>query len=273
MRKLLQTLQTVTGMGVAVFDTHFRCVHFTLRGISFCREVHRSERCHALCKQSDQTALERVRDTKQPYINRCPFGLFEAVYPILEQERLLGYLLISPALCKDQDVRIHCVEEVLLHNPEANPEMLLSTVEEIPIYTKEELDAICHTVSLFAEHIASNHLIAGTERPLGELIKQYVRKNLGSKITLSDMSQNLHCSTVTLTETFRREYGITIMKYVLQKRMKLAQGMLADPNCPMTVTEIADRCGFPDVEYFSKKFKETHGVPPTVWRSNAQKAN
>jgi AraC-like DNA-binding protein len=56
------------------------------------------------------------------------------------------------------------------------------------------------------------------------------------------------------------------MQYVLKKRMQQAQGMLSDPNCPLTVTEIADRCGFPDVEYFSKRFKETHGVPPTVWR-------
>ena len=149
--------------------------------------------------------------------------------------------------------------------------MLRSAVEDIPVYTQEQLDAICHTVSLFTEHIVTNHLIAGTERPLGELIKQYVRKNLSGKITLSAMSQDLHCSTVTLTETFRREYGITIMKYVLKKRMTLAEGMLADPNCPLTVTEIADRCGFPDVEYFSKKFKETHGVPPTVWRANSQK--
>lgn len=270
MKKLLHTLQTVTGMGVAVFDTHFRCVHFTSRGISFCREVHRSERCHSLCKQSDQAALERVRNTKRPYINRCPFGLFEAVYPILEQERLLGYLLISPALCKGKDPQSYCVEQVLRRHPETSHEALLSAVQEIPVYTEEELDAICHTVSLFTEHIGSNHLISGTELPLGELIKQYVKKNLGSKITLSAMSQDLHCSTVTLTETFRREYGVTIMKYVLQKRMKLAEGMLADPNSPLTVTEVADRCGFPDVEYFSKKFKETHGIPPTVWRARPQ---
>ncbi len=271
LKQLLHTLQSVTGMGVAVFDTHFRCVHFTSNGIPFCREIHRSEQCHALCKQSDQAALEYVRDTKQPYINRCPFGLFEAVYPILEQEKLLGYILISPALPKKAHAEEECMELVYEKAPMLNPDILRQSLSELPHYSSEKLDAICHTVSIFAEHIVANHLIAGTERPLGEIIKQYVRKNLGGKITLSVMSQDLHCSTVTLTETFRREYGLTIMQYVLKKRMQQAQGMLSDPNCPLTVTEIADRCGFPDVEYFSKRFKESHGVPPTVWRRTRAK--
>jgi AraC-like DNA-binding protein len=56
------------------------------------------------------------------------------------------------------------------------------------------------------------------------------------------------------------------MQYVLKKRMQMAEGILSDPNASFTVTEIADRCGFPDVEYFSKKFKETHGISPSLWR-------
>ena len=46
------------------------------------------------------------------------------------------------------------------------------------------------------------------------------------RITLTDMSWNLHCSTVTLTEHFKKEFGITIMQYVAQKRMEMAEEML-----------------------------------------------
>ena len=270
MKKMLHTLQRLTGMGVAVFDAQYRCIYFTTQGTSFCRLIHRSGSCQELCKQSDVDALNQVKSTRKPCIYSCPFGFFEAVYPIMEQEKLHGYLQISPALTDASISQKQIIQYALESAPDLNADALCSALREIRHYTDEELEAVCHAASIFAEHIASNHLFSTTEHHLGELIKQYVRKNISNKITLSDMSQNLHCSTVTLTETFRREYGLTIMQYVLKKRMQMAEGMLSTPNSSFTITEVADRCGFPDVEYFSKKFKETHGVPPSLWRQEHQ---
>ena len=270
MKKLLQTLQSITGMGFAVYDTQFRCVAFTVTEpameSAFCSVLHRSEHCLALCQQSDTAALEYVQQHKKPYVYQCPFGLREAVFPIMEQEKLHGYLLISHALPADSPSEIDPVAAAQKEAPTLSADALRTGMQKLRRYTEEEFDAIYHTVSIFAEHIASNHMLSSSAHPLGELIKQYVRKNLGNKITLSGMSRNLHCSTVTLTETFRREYGITIMQYVLQKRMKMAEGLLSDPNATLSITEIADRCGFLDMEYFSKRFKETHGISPSAWR-------
>lgn len=276
MKKLLQTLQSLTGMGFVIYDAQFRCVAFTVAEpateSAFCSVLHRSQHCLARCQQSDTAALEYVRDHKTPYLYQCPFGLLEAVFPIMEQEKLHGYLQISHALPNDPQDATDPVATALQVAPTLSADALCAGRDKLRRYTPEELEAIYHTVSIFAEHIASNHMLSASGHPLGELIKQYVRKNLGNKITLTGMSRNLHCSTVTLTETFRREYGITIMQYVLKKRMKMAEGLLADPNTALSVTEIADRCGFPDMEYFSKRFKETHNVSPTAWRRmHAQK--
>lgn len=145
---------------------------------------------------------------------------------------MIGYIIVDPAFRKETDT--------------------------------EELDGFCRTLSIFVEYIESNHLLSGNQRTLGQLIKQYIRKNLGNKIPLKSMSQNLHCSTVTLTESFRKEYNMTIMRYVLEQRMKMAEQLLL--SNAVTVTKIAERSGFPDVEYFSKCFKETHGMPPSAWR-------
>ena len=114
------------------------------------------------------------------------------------------------------------------------------------------------------EHIEASRLLLPDRQTPGQLVRAYVGKNLGEKITLSKMSKNLHCSTVTLTEAFRREFGMTIMEYVLSERMKLARRLLLTSA---SVTEIAASCGYPDVEYFSKCFKrENAGLSPTQWR-------
>ena len=129
------------------------------------------------------------------------------------------------------------------------------------------MEAAENFLSLLASHLSANRLVSSSRQTLGYLIKQYVRKNLKKKITLSDISQRLHCSTVTLTENFRREFDMTIMQYVQEERMKLARELLS--NTSLSITDIADRCGFPDVEYFSRCFKKKEGVSPSEWRKDA----
>ena len=262
--EVLRTFHTISGMTVGIYDTQFRCTHSVLETVAFCNLIQKSKPCMTTCIHSDKTALRHVNETGEPYIYSCPFGLFEAIYPIREQDVIIGYLIVGPAFLKGENTEDRPIEQALLLDPTLNAETLKVGIREIHRYTKEELDGFCRTLSIFAEYIESNHLLSGDRRSLGQLIKQYVRKNLGNKINLKSMSQNLHCSTVTLTESFRKEYGITIMQYVLEQRMKMAERLLLANT--VTVTEIAERCGFPDVEYFSKCFKETHGAPPTVWR-------
>ena len=119
-----------------------------------------------------------------------------------------------------------------------------------------------------AEYIEKNDLLADHNKTLGELIKLYVKKNLHSKITLTDMSWNLHCSTVTLTEHFKKEFGITIMQYVTQQRMEQARELLLHSHA--SIGEIASSCGFSDVEYFSRTFKSIYGMSPNRWRKTQE---
>ena len=258
----LKTFHTISGMTVAVYDAQFRCTHSISEPIAFCSLLHKSADCFAACVQSDDNALRHVKDTGVPYVYRCPFGLFEAIYPIREQETIIGYLIVGPAVCKSESDTT--VSAASVGTPHADEALLQAAVAELPHYEESMLSAICNTLSMLVDYIENHRLLSEDQLTLGRLIKQYVKKNLTSKITLQKIAEHLHCSTVTLTETFRKEYGITIMQYVLAQRMKRAELLLRDPT--VTVTDAAEHCGFPDVEYFSKCFKEIHGIPPSVWR-------
>jgi AraC-like DNA-binding protein len=148
--------------------------------------------------------------------------------------------------------------------PEVSEDSLIEGSDGLVRINKEELSAIDRYLSLLAEHIGSHHMLRSDRQTLGHLIQQYVKKNLSHKITLTDISRRLHCSTVTLTESFRREFGGTIMQYVLEERMKLARQLLSSTD--QSIGIIADRCGFPDVEYFSRCFKQKEGISPSEWR-------
>jgi AraC-like DNA-binding protein len=47
-------------------------------------------------------------------------------------------------------------------------------------------------------------------------------------------------------------------------RLQHAMGMLGDTGT--TVAEVADRCGFNDVTYFCRVFKQQLGVTPSQFR-------
>ena len=265
MEQVLGSFSRLTHINVAAYDAQFRCIYTMINDVGFCSALHRSRACLARCVQSDTVALRQAKKTGEPYLYTCPFGLSELVFPVRGEGGIIGYLIVGPTVSvstapSDRELcRLACLESARLKE-----DALLLAVGELAHYTDAQLEALSVLTAIVKEHIEGNRLLLPDHQTLGQLVRVYVRKNLSEKITLSKMSKNLHCSTVTLTQAFRREFGMTIMEYVLAERMKLARRLLMTTA---SITEIAHSCGYPDVEYFSKCFKRENGeLSPTQWR-------
>ncbi len=85
--------------------------------------------------------------------------------------------------------------------------------------------------------------------------------------TLADL-QGLNASY--LSALFRRETGETITEHVTRKRMQLAMHLLKSTR--LQIQTIAQHCGIPDVNYFSKSFKKFTGKTPKEYRKQASPA-
>ena len=62
---------------------------------------------------------------------------------------------------------------------------------------------------------------------------------------------------------------MTITEYILQKRMKKAAQILSNDG-DVSIKEISETCGFSDIEYFSRSFKQYYGVSPSTYRKQKQ---
>ena len=69
---------------------------------------------------------------------------------------------------------------------------------------------------------------------------------------------------VHFNDLFKSNFDTTPNRYLTARRIEHAKTML-ETKC-LTVTEVADLCGFSDVYYFSKVFKQICGVPPSKWK-------
>ena len=134
----------------------------------------------------------------------------------------------------------------------------------MPHLSGEDFRAYHAILSLIAEEIARSDLFEDAPPSIAKQTKDYIRAHLADKITLADLSWHLHCSTVTVTEHFRKEFGISVMEYVMKKRLAQAEKLLRETD--HSIKEVAALSGFPDTEYFSRCFKKMHGCPPGQWK-------
>lgn len=101
------------------------------------------------------------------------------------------------------------------------------------------------------------------QRDLVAAAKQYMERHLAERVTLGQMSGELHAAATTLKQAFKRETGQPVMKYFLRLKIERAKTMIREGDA--TIAEIADRLGFASAHYFSRAFRRETGLGPSEY--------
>lgn len=257
--EVLHSFHTVSGMNISVLDRDFHTVYMIQSpDDTLCTEIHRNPKAIERCKAHDIEKLSIVKRELKPMLYTCPFGLAEAIVPILRDDVPIGYLFASLGVEKGKEYNI------LSKCSFCRAEKISLLIEKSCNRNENELASFFNILKIMADYLATDNSLTEGSKSIGALVKRYIKYNLSRKLTLPQIAKNLHCSTVTITEHFRREFGITINEYITRKRMELAQQLLLTTDMPLN--QIASSSGFSDVEYFSRAFKKYHGESPARWR-------
>ena len=271
-KRMMDSFSEFSGLKISLIDTRFRgLLTCGYQAGEYCNLLHRTQSCLSSCLQSNTEAFQRAKETKEPYIFRCPFGFVEIVVPIVENEMVYGFLIAGPILEQNDGNIDLLISQAEQYGACDDREELLQATEKLRYYSADQTRAFCDMLVLLASYVLQSGELRTSYKTVGQLTKDYIKRNLSKKITLTELSMHIHCSTVTVTQHFRREFGISVMEYIAQKRQKLAVQLLCETN--LTVCEIASRCAFCDAEYFSKTFKKLYGVTPTEFRKRRQNSN
>lgn len=121
------------------------------------------------------------------------------------------------------------------------------------------------TASLFALLKQNNIRIEMNRYSKGVKVAiEYIRKNLSVQLSIRDISNESFLAPSTLTRNFRQETGMSIGEYIDFLIFRESEKLLKTTD--MTVLEISEKLGFCDQFYFSRKFAEKHGCPPSKYR-------
>ena len=119
------------------------------------------------------------------------------------------------------------------------------------------LDQHLQQLSLRPESVGS-HLepsVSG-EQPLRDLLEQAVVQNL----ELGEIAGQAHLSVSSLQRRVKREFGITVMEFMRQRRLALARNALICDG--VSIGEAAHRAGYRHASNFCTAFKRHYSVTP-----------
>ncbi len=104
-----------------------------------------------------------------------------------------------------------------------------------------------------------------TNNPIIKRITEYTIMNMAEEITLEDLAGIGRVSTFYLCRLFKKELGLSPMKWLwLQRTMAAAAFLLTDRK--FSLTDVAFSCGFTSSAHFSRLFKSTYGVTPSHYK-------
>ncbi len=91
-------------------------------------------------------------------------------------------------------------------------------------------------------------------------ILQYMELHFSEELSISEIAAFCHLSESYLMHFFRENTGMTITEYLNNYRLRQATELLKLGN--RTILDIAMCCGFNNISYFHKRFKEYYGMTP-----------
>lgn len=153
------------------------------------------------------------------------------------------------------------------------PEQAASCLElihsqDIADHLKLKLE-IYHTILRF---LTEYHIsLTIPEYPLSvQNVIKYINDHLSMQLSIQELCTNLNLAPSTISKEFKHFTDMTIGNYIDHAVMARAQQILMCSE--KSILEVSESLGFCDQGYFTRKFKSTFGISPSIYKKLQQNA-
>ncbi len=145
-------------------------------------------------------------------------------------------------------------------------ERLLALVEKhpSPYFLSENYPEICKVLAELCQSLSpADFSKVSPESPPTAVMQEYINKNIYTKLRVEDIATEAHLSTSYAEKIFKEAYGMSITRYVLDRKLHLARHLLIYTY--MNVETVALKLSFSNAKHFTKMFKQKYGLSPTKY--------
>lgn len=262
--KLLYDFYNITGLTISIWNAQFRQLSYQPKEMkSFCRIIKSSEKGNNRCYQCDKRLCTECAKTGKPVSAHCHAGLIDTAIPIKFKNVIMGYIMFGQAVDKDSRGIETMLKKV---SEELNLSLsdLRESYKELEIYDEERISSAANILKAATRYIWLSEYIEIDYNITATQIDSYIKTNIGTELSVSDICKTLGISKNHLYETSHKYFHTTIGEYIALARIEEAKQLLSFTKLP--VSQISNMVGIKNYNYFTKFFKKYVGFPPLKYR-------
>jgi len=130
------------------------------------------------------------------------------------------------------------------------------------------LEASSYVSLMFAHMINGNILLKTAHRDKKSMfyskVIKYISDNYEKDITSKDLAREFFYTQSHFCRCFSHSFGISFSNFLNIYRISKAKEMLEEPS--VKISDVAQRCGFGNLNYFTRCFRKNVGIPPLEYK-------
>ena len=265
LEQLMRSFYLISGIRFVLYDSEFKeIMSFPKNDCEFCSLMKSHCNTRRKCAYADKRPFNKCRESGRLYIYKCHAGLVEAVMPLYENEKNIGYLMLGQI--SDNKNNNTLIEKIPYWQEKYgfDTETLNTNIQSITYKSTEEIYAAAKIMEACTCYIAFKELIEPEESRVFKAAKAYIDKNLSADLDIADICKELSLGRTKLYDIFKREANTGVSEYINRRRLHKAKLLLKTTD--MSIPEIASSVGYNDYNYFSRVYKKRYGKAPKFYR-------
>lgn len=125
-------------------------------------------------------------------------------------------------------------------------------------------------ISLILEEADSAQKASSYKRRIVMQSQSYIKEHFCEQIKLSDIARDVNLSPNYFHSLFTEVCGMTPHDYLVEHRINIVKNLLITAD--LSLSDIAERCGFKNQQYLTSVFKSKIGLSPTHFKKEHQSA-
>lgn len=116
--------------------------------------------------------------------------------------------------------------------------------------------------------VPKSNASADQKERLDEML-DYIHEHLSQNLSVAQIAEHFSLSAKQFNYYFQKKTGIAPKKYLIETQIKRAKELLLESE--LSIIEIASRVGYEDALHFSRNFKHSTGISPSLFRQQFEK--
>ena len=265
--EMLKEFYTISKVTMSVWDSDFNQITFYPNPMApICAKIKSNEEGKKKCLESDICALKKAATTKNAYTFSCHAGLVDTVVPIYHNDELMAYIMFGQI--KDKEQSLSNIDKVKKECKKYNVDekTIDKHYKSLPTLNRQKIDAISALFKMCIPYFYTSSAIKPQENKLADEIEMYIMKNLTSKLSIEELCNKFQITITALYEISHKFFKTSIKDYIIEKRIDKAKYYLTTTQMP--VSEVCDKVGFNDYNFFIRTFKKRTGYTPLSYKKN-----